>query len=174
MDLLPARRAQLLSDYHQKAMTLLRALPGTPNVHNVRVSLIKPLDRTQSFRVENSFNMDGDADDRLVFSHLLGGAPLAYLEKAPSYIDFAAIWRAGILKNMTKYEFALLRRTLNSAICLPIFPAPADWQEQVPANRAQPLAVVSIDSDGSLSQAFHDRSTMQALATYSLALAAAL
>ena len=174
MDLLPARRAQLLSDYHQKAMTLLRALPGTPNVHNVRVSLIKPLDRTQSFRVENSFNMDGDADDRLVFSHLLGGAPLAYLEKAPSYIDFAAIWRAGILKNMTKYEFALLRRTLNSAICLPIFPAPADRQEQVPANRAQPLAVVSIDSDGSLSQAFHDRSTMQALATYSLALAAAL
>ena len=174
IELLPARRRQLLSDYHQKAITLLRTLLGTPDVPNVRVALIKPLDHTQSFRVESSFNMDADADDRFVFSRLLGGVPRAYTEKSPVYIDFAAVWRAGIPENMTKYEFALLRKTLNSAFCLPIFPNPADWQEQVPENRAQPLGLVYIDSDGSLSQAFQDRATIQALATYSLALAAAL
>ena len=37
--------------------------------------MIKPLNGTKSFRVEKSFNMDNDADDRFVFSRLVIGAP---------------------------------------------------------------------------------------------------
>jgi NTE family protein len=174
MEKLPALRSQLLREYHEGAATLLEPLVPPESIRNLRVSLIRPLDGTRSFRVENSFNMDNDADDRLVFSRLALGAPEAFNKKAPTYIDFADVWSRGIPQNMTKYEFALLRKTLNSAICLPIFLSARDWSRAASKDRASPLGVVSIDSDGPLIQAFHNRAVMQALATRSLALAVAL
>ena len=174
MQILPARRLELLQEYHHRATTLLQPVVSPEAMRNLRVSLIRPLDGTQSFRVENSCNMENDADDRLILSCRAAGAPEAFNERAPAYINFADIWSRGIPENMTKYEFALLRKTLNSAICLPIFPSARDWSEEASRNRAIPLGVVSIDSDGPLIQAFDDRATMQALATYSLALWAAL
>ena len=174
IDLLPARRRQLLQDYHQKAIDLVQATAGESNISNVRVSVIKPLNGTKSFRVEKSFNMDNDADDRFVFSRLVIGAPKAFYGKAPFYVDFGQSWQLGIPENMTKYEFALLRKTLNSAIYIPVFPSPNDWGLPAPEARSEPLGVVSIDSDGPLVQAFKDKGTLQRLAVYSLALAEAL
>lgn len=173
LQLLPARRTELLKEFHDKATTLMRTHPAGSEVRDVRVSLIQPLG-TASFRVTNSYNMDHDADDRLVLSRLAQGAPVAFDGRAPAHIDYAAMWAAGGAQNMTKYEFALLRRSLSSAICLPIFTDATAWQEPRPHCRPQPLGIVSIDSDQGLAKLFSDRAVLQALATYSLALASAL
>ena len=79
---------------------------------------------------------------------------------------------AGANPHMTKYEFALLRRDLRSAICLPLFIDPKDWEK--PPSARKPFGVVSIDSIHSLSHIFHDEIVMQALARASLTVCAKL
>ena len=173
MRLLPARRAELLQAFHANAATVLAAHPTTQTVNHLRVGLIQKFGDT-SFRVTNAYNMTNDADDRLVFSRLAQGAPEAYDRRLPALIDFRSVAAAGLPGNMTKYEFALLRPALRTAICLPVFGDPAAWQEPVPGRRPAPLGVVSADSDQDLTQLFNDSAAIEPLAAYSLGLASAL
>jgi len=47
---------------------------------------------------------------------------------------------------MTKYERALVRRSVKCSICIPIFSAVEEWK--LPSmSRNQPLAVVALDTD---------------------------
>jgi hypothetical protein len=142
-----------------------------PDACHLRLGLIQKFGDT-SFRVTDAHNMAGDADDRLVFSRFSEGAPEAFSSRNPALIDFRAA--PGLPRNMTKYEYAMLRRTLHTAICLPVFADPASWQEPSPGKRPPPLGVVSVDCDQDLAQVFNDKVAMQALAAYSLGLSSAL
>lgn len=173
MNLLPRRRVELLESFHAEAITLINKLLAKAG-GEVRVSLLRPVAGTRSFCVENSYNMDNDADDRLVFNRLALGAPRAFDKRGPDYIDFAALWAAGKPQYMTKYEFALLRRSLKSAICLPIFAdGKVAWQQQ-PSQRPEPLGVVSVDSDEDLTAVYKNRAVIEALVKGSLPLAEVL
>ncbi len=173
MRLRPAEIARNLQDFHGRATTLMAAPPFAIATASARVSLIQPFGAT-SFRVTHAYNMTHDADDRLVFSRLVVGAPAAFGGREPAFIDFAAMHSAGAPANMTKYEYALLRRGLISAICIPIFQDATTWEEPDPRRRPPPLGVVSIDSDQDLGPIFADKTALQVLATNSLALSAAL
>lgn len=168
----PVAIARDLRDFHDRTAALLAAKPYGAAIGTLRISLIQPYGAA-SFRVTASCNMDRDADDRLIFSGLTQGAPIAFNRREPAYIDFATLRGQGAPPNMTKYEFALVRPQMASAICLPIF-SNADCWQVAPGQRPHPLGVVSIDSDQPLTQLFHDQAAMQDLATSSLALNAAL
>lgn len=168
MRLRPAARARKLAEFCAGAVALFADRPSGRGVIDLRASLIAA--GATSFRVIQAHRMDADADDRLVFSSLMRGAPAAFDSRQPAYVDFAAMRHSGIAPHMTKYERALLPRSLESAICLPIFDDAASWQMPLD-RRPQPLGVVSIDSTCSLDQVFADERAMETLATLSLALA---
>jgi len=163
----PARINAVLAEFDQTIRAeIARCFPNTP-IQHVRISLIKPFGQ-MSFRVVYTFNMHDDADDRLTFSRLVQGAPSAFDSRQPAFIDFGTTIAAGANANMTKYEFALLRRSLKSAICLPVFDQAQAWEEPQPTLRPQPLGVVSIDSDGDLSHIFQNQPLMRVFALMSL------
>lgn len=161
----PTRISGVLGDFHRDVLTEInKQFPAAP-IQHIRVSLIKPFET--SFRIVYSFNMVDDADDRLNFSRLTQGAPNAYANKAPAFIDFGATIASGANPNMTKYEFALLRKSLKSSICLPVFDQAQAWEQQQ-AQRPNPLGVVAIDSDSDLSHIFVDQQLMRSFARMSL------
>lgn len=169
----PARINTVLREFDQAVRTeISKRFPGAP-IQHLRISLIRPFGET-SFRVIHSFNMTDDADDRLSFSRQTQGAPNAYENRRPAFIDFGATIASGTNENMTKYEFALLRKSLKSAICLPVFEQIQAWQEPDSTKRPRPLGVVSIDSDSDLSHIFGNGPLMESLAVLSLTLNEAL
>lgn len=168
----PRQIERILKSFHNDISALISPPGGPIEIDHLRISLIKPFG-TSSFRIVHAYNMDTDADDRLVFSHLAQGAPSAFNNKAPAFINFTGMLAAASNANMTKCEFALLRRSLHSAICLPIFEDGRTWGQDI-ADRPKPLGVVSIDSDFDLAHIFQDVNALQALAVMSLALSAAL
>ncbi len=163
----PGQAQTILQEFHNQVVATIRGRYPQQAIDHLRVSIIQPFGNT-SFRVVQSFNMTADADDRLVFSNLTNGAPDAFRSRAPAYLDFRAMWTAGRTPHMTKYEFALLRNRLQSAICFPIFSDLRAWQQPDAALRPQPLAVVSIDSDATLTHIFSDTNLLQSLATLTL------
>jgi NTE family protein len=165
----PAQIKTVLQDFYSDALAGIGPASAASPVKHLRLCLIEPFG-TRSFRIVHSFNMDNDADDRLVFSNLVQGAPAAFFDKSPAYIDFATTLANGANPNMTKYELALVRQKLKSAICLPVFDEPKAWSEPVAASRPKPLGVVSIDSDDSLDHIFGNRPLLQSLALLSLRL----
>jgi hypothetical protein len=94
--------------------------------------------------------MENDADDHLTLDVRGNGAGKAYRSGDAVAI---ALPPGSIPPFMTKYERALLRPTLRSAVCIPIFEQIEAW-EQPPEQRPRPLGVVSIDSDEDLSAQF--------------------
>jgi len=163
----PAQIKEVLTGFRSDVLKGVSHAAPAPLINHLRVCLMEPFGTT-SFRIVHSLNMEGDADDRLVFSNLVQGAPSAFFNKCPAYIDFASTLAQGTNANMTKYEFALLRKQLKSAICFPVFDQPQAWAEPVPAQRPQPLGVVAIDSDDSLNHIFVDAGILQSLAVMSL------
>jgi hypothetical protein len=137
---------------------------------DLRVSLITPLS-AGSFKVISGAGMEHDADDRLNFGRDAPGAPVAYAERRPAYIDFAALRAAGQAPGMTKYERALVPPRIVAAICLPVFADFGPWGEPDPARRPPPLGVVSIDSSVTLTQLFNDTKALAQVVAASIALA---
>jgi predicted acylesterase/phospholipase RssA len=129
-------------------LTKLRGLA----VGQLRACVIEPFGG-QSLRVTHGYNMENDADDRLTLDVRGEGAGKAYRSG-----DVVAIsLRPGYVPPfMTKYERALLRPTLRSILCIPIFDHIEAW-ERNPADRPQPLGVLAIDSDEDLSVEFATR-----------------
>jgi hypothetical protein len=96
-----------------------------------------------AYKVTRSHNMENDTDDRLTLDAECPGVPEAFKQRATvlwSPIDTA---QAPI---MTKYERALVRRSVKCVICVPIFSSPSQWDLPT-ASRNQPLAVVALDTD---------------------------
>jgi hypothetical protein len=87
------------------------------------VNLIRPFG-ARSLRVFESVGMDGDADDRLVIDRRGSGAAQAFRERTIVIANFRG---AGWDAHMTKDDRALVRRSLHSAICVPIFEDVVSW-----------------------------------------------
>lgn len=167
----PSEGQQILAFLHDQIINSASA-KGKP-IRHLRISIIKPFE-TASFRIIQSFNMDGDADDHLVFGNETNGAAKAFASRAPAFLNFKEMFHAGRADNMTKYEFALLRKSLQSAICFPIFLKLDSWNEPSPERRPQPLGVVSIDSDEDLAHIFADAPLLQSIAVKTVGLAGLL
>ena len=168
----PAEVNAALTSFHDEVIKMIHAKHPAPAIDHLRVSLIKRFG-VSSFRIVHSLHMKKDADDRLVLSSLAQGAPDAFEKKDPAFVDFIKMFKAGSNANMTKYEFALLRKTLASAICFPVFDEPLAWKA-APAARPQPLGIVSIDSDADLNHIFNDTALLGSLAVMSLELSVIL
>lgn len=94
-----------------------------------------------TLRVLYNWAMDNDADDRLEFEIGSGASGSCWEQQRPVVCDlnaakatFASQWK------MNKYQQALVRRELNSLLCVPIFDP----------STAQIIAVLNFDSDDNL------------------------
>ena len=125
----------------------------------LRACVIEPFGG-QSLRAIHSYNMDADADDRINLDVRGQGAGRAYRTADSVTITFAP---GSAPPYMTKYERALLRPTLRTAVCIPIFNTIDAW-EQRPADRPKPLGILAIDSDEDLSAQFDDGVFISAMA----------
>lgn len=164
----PSRLADALNGFHDEITSIIARNEKKPLTGRLRLGLIRPIGK-DSFRVVYGYNMKDDADDRMSFSSRAEGAPDAFIKRRPTLINYPAIARKPNYP-MTKYEMALLRKTLNSGICLPIFANLAAWKEANTENRPVPLGVLSIDSDEDLSHLFANPAIMESLAIESLKL----
>jgi NTE family protein len=97
-----------------------------------------------AYKVTHSYNMEKDADDRLTLDAECPGVPEAFEQRQ------TVLWSPGGTSSrasiMTKYERALVRRSVKCSICVPIFSTVEAW-ELPSASRNQPLAVVALDTD---------------------------
>jgi len=128
-----------------------RATIGEKAIEHVRVNLIRPFG-TRSLRVFESVGMDGDADDRLVIDRRGSGAAEAFRERSIVIANFRG---AGWDTHMTKYERALVRQRLHSAICVPIFEDVESWSIETARSRPEPSGVLVVDSDENLDEVFN-------------------
>ena len=78
----------------------------------------------RAFKVIFGVNMTDDADDDLVLDEQNPGAPTAYRDRDFTFVDVAT---PQATLRMTKYERALVRKTLSSVISVPIFAHKAHW-----------------------------------------------
>jgi NTE family protein len=170
MRIFPTEFTHALQKYHTAAMNVIQAHHSGNQVRMIRVCIILPEGRA-SFKVTHSYNMDTDADDRFVFSRYVdGGAPVAFKTNLPSFVDFTGLTDPPL--QMTKYEAVLRRRDLHSAICIPLFRGPKDWDKR--ASARDTFGVLSVDSSDSLTHIFEDDAAMKALAAASVAVSAGL
>jgi predicted acylesterase/phospholipase RssA len=158
--------------------------PSASPTH-LRIMLIKR-SGDESFEVVESLNAENDADDRLLFSSFAEGAPSAFIQRRPvlldiggRWTDFDSLWATygafgpigAFSPSVTKYEHALVRRSLKSAICVPIFggsDASTAWEITNPLDRPEPVGIVSIDSDSDLTHVFRDNALMEVIAARSV------
>jgi NTE family protein len=160
---------EVLSEWHRTIVRLLSDHDASITGKGTRVSIIKP-SGCCSFRVAFSHNMENDADDRMSFSANGNGAPTAFACREPHFVDYTNLFSNGSAPNMTKYEFALLCRSMKSAIFLPIFSDYASWEKEDASDRPSPVGVVCIDSNVDLKSVFDNDEMMKRLASESSAL----
>ncbi|MDO9411591.1 MAG: patatin-like phospholipase family protein [Pseudolabrys sp.] len=164
----PSLLADGLKEFHDSVKAIMATHAPEPAVPHLRMSLIRQVG-ARSFRVMYGYNMKADADDRMSFSALAEGAPDAFAKRRPTLIDYRAIARNPKYP-MTKYEMALIRRSLATGICVPIFANSSAWDEKNTECRPIPLGVLCIDSDQDLSHLFENAAIMESLAIESLRL----
>jgi NTE family protein len=97
-----------------------------------------------AYKVTRSHNMESDTDDRLTLDAECPGVPQAFRQRAA--VLWSPVATTAQESVMTKYERALVRRSVKCAICIPIFSAAEQWNLPS-ASRNQPLAVVAFDTD---------------------------
>jgi predicted acylesterase/phospholipase RssA len=106
----------------------------------------RPLSDTfiTAYKVTRSFNMEQDTDDRLTLDAECPGVPEAFEQRQAVF--WSPSGSSARVSIMTKYERALVRRSVKCSICVPIFSAVEEWK--LPSmSRNQPLAVVALDTD---------------------------
>lgn len=145
----PSERRRLLGDLVDEAARLSGTLRTDGHMAPLRACLIRPLGN-RSFKVVDSVNMQGDADDDLVLDQNNPGAPTAFNDRDITYVDVTS---AKTDLRMTKYERALLRPTLAALIAVPIFDSLARWESET-NHRQEPVGVLCLDSDMSLHEEF--------------------
>jgi hypothetical protein len=162
-----------LGKFHHEVRLLIHSAHPEIVKKPLRVCIICKFGAS-SFRVMQSFNMDDDADDRLVFGNAVTGAPVAFRRRSPAFLDLSPGKRSAAQGFMTKYERALLRGSLRSAISFPIFRDDAAWEIADASQRPEPIGVVSVDSDEDLEPIYADKELLQSVAIASLPLSALL
>lgn len=159
------RKPEIISAYLLEMTQLTLARVNTLRTHNgrstvdrLRTCVMEPFG-AQSLRITYTYNMDEDADDRLTLDRRTRGAGDAFTSGDLVIVTFQEGERH---RFMTKYERALVRPTLHSTLCIPIFSEQGSW-ELAPAARPAPRGVVAFDSDHDLSDEFRDGSLLQAI-----------
>lgn len=127
-----------------KAINDQRQAKGEPLVTQLRVGLILPF-RGRSLRVMASVGMEDDADDRLLLDRR-GEAAAGALRGRGFRIYNLATRSKPAIPYMTKYEKALLRGTVQTLACVPIFGDVEEWKLDE-KDRSEPLGVLTIDTD---------------------------
>jgi hypothetical protein len=144
---------------------------GLPAVGKLRANLVERYGQ-RMFRVTHAYNMDLDADDRLPLDTQARGAPHAFRTRTLvlARIGAGASSRRSV---MTKYERALVRQTVDTLICVPVFANEGAWRRRA-SSRPEPAGVFCLDSDVDLSDDFNDPQIRHLLATESTVLFPAL
>jgi hypothetical protein len=149
----------------------LRVAKGSQLVTHLRTNLCEKFGST-SLRVAHAYNMENDADDRLLLDRRGRGAPRAFVEKTAVLVQVGPAAASPGNDYMTKYERALLRPQMRSAICVPVFRDVCYWGME-PSNRPEPMGVLCVDSDDDLSAEFADENFVRLLAEESVVLSLA-
>jgi NTE family protein len=127
---------------------------------------------SSSLRITHAYNMENDADDRLLLDRRGRGAPKAFIERTAVLVQLGTAAANDANDYMTKYERALLRPQMRSAICIPVFRDVRDWAME-PKDRPEPIGVLCVDSDDDLSAEFADENFIRLLAEESVVLSLA-
>jgi NTE family protein len=153
LDIAPKAICGGLKDLAESAASRINAIRethGQAPIAPLRCCLLLPVEN-QSLRVAYAWNMDKDADDHMVLDQRAPGAPQAFRDRC------VVGWRSSFAEGgtpqdfLTKYERALLPKTLKSTICIPILPNTDLPGLDVPAARRNaPIGVVSLDSSADL------------------------
>lgn len=153
-----------------------RRVDGRGEITQSRGNLVE-LFGARSLRVIHGVKMDADADDRLLLDGEGAGAAQAFRERNLIHMPLDP---AQPIDLMTKYERALVRRSLKSAICTPIYPDLTYWRveggvdPQERRNTKEPLGVFCFDSDDDLSLDFKIPEIRDLIAEQSILLSVAL
>jgi hypothetical protein len=157
-------------DIQRVVESYLQAM-GQPMRLRLRAAVFEPIRSSRdhsppmfvtAYRVTHAFNMDADADDRLTLDADCPGVPEAFEQR--SLTLWAPAERSLRKAVMTKYEKALVRRSVKSAICVPIFSDVGEWKLP-PTSRNQPLAVVALDTDEDIIEGLQDAKDVLASVT---------
>jgi NTE family protein len=159
-------RSILLGTAADRQDFLLRAGLFEPIRSAMRTAYVTP---PTAYRVRHSFNMERDADDRLTLDAACPGVPEAFEERTIVLLKPESTSSRQL--SMSKYERALVRRSMKSAICVPIFADSAEWRADS-IDRERPVAVISFDSDEDIATALQgDDSMLRSITEATLGLA---
>ena len=158
LEVLPARILAMLratAEGVAQRIDDMRRGTGRAALTHLRACRIEPFG-AESLRVSHGYNMASDADDRLPLDcRARQGAAEAFRTRD---LELHRFGPASPTDVMTKYERALVRPSLHTALCVPIFAAADAWQTNDLSARPRPCGVLSLDSDEDLSVEFGDRS----------------
>lgn len=131
---------EVLAEVNQRRRALRQR-----QVEQLRANLIRPWGNF-SLRVVEGVHMTDDADDRLLLDLRGQGSALAFKEKGVRVLrcDPEPTHTSRVF--MTKYERALVRHTVRSMVCVPIFRDGRAWSREE-AERDPPDGVLCLDSD---------------------------
>lgn len=132
----------------------LRGAKDKPPVSELRVNLIRP-HGAYSLRVMESIGMEADADDRLLLDRRGRGAAEVFRARGLRRFRFARKFDDRSRDFMTKYERALVRQSVRTVLCVPIFADSTAWSLPE-GDRPEPAGVLAIDSDEDLAKEFDD------------------
>lgn len=127
---------------------------GRPNAH-LRINVIAQRPPGSTLHVRYHSNMEFDSDDHLELDDQLGGgAGISFRTGETRFVDLADARSTYSRYRMTKVEQALIRRSLTSLLCVPVFD-PRD-RKQTDLALKRKLGVLNFDSDDDLHLEFSD------------------
>lgn len=156
-----------LTDQARAQLDQVRNRSGKPPVSHLRAYLLEPSGE-QSLRVAYGHNMDNDADDQLAYDRRSLGAGEAFTNSEVRVMTFPPSEPAF----MTKYERALLRPGLRSALYIPIFSDIEVW-ERPPGDRPSPLGILALDSEDDLLAEFANPAFLSRIIEHSVLISVA-
>ena len=167
----PDRIEAELRRVHETALAHIngqRSEAGKEPVNQLRVNIIRPYG-TFSLRVMESVGMETDADDRLLLDRRGRGAAEVFRQRGLRRFQLGARFDDRPREFMTKYERALVRRSVRTVLCVPIFADGTAWSlpEEV---RPEPAGILAIDSDENLATEFDDNDLWNMLVDQSVVL----
>ena len=139
----------------------LRKTSGKPAIEKIRINLIRPFG-AHSLRVMESLHMETDADDRLLLDRRGRGAAEAFRKRGLRIFRLGSNHDKPGLEYMTKYERALVRTSVRTVVCVPIFEDRTDWTLDE-ANRPEPAGILTIDSDATIYAELQNRDLLNIL-----------
>ncbi len=139
----------------------------------VRGAIVAPAG-SASLRVMIAYGAQTEADDNLLLDRKGPGCAACFRDRDIKVVTVThdsfgrPLFSPAAL--MTRYEGALLWRDLRSMICVPIFASSGDWSLEPEDRQADPIGVLSIDSDTDLAQGFVTEDVLDWLAGRSVVL----